>query len=124
MKGSGSVPPLLLTARTSLGGAVTRGFGSLYFVWAPAASIAMDVAKATDAMSIVPAKTLTIRLHVTIVNSMPHDAERSFPASICRIGRVVTNSPFPHDDHWHHVSLLRRILLRMRSQNYIFLEGH
>ena len=27
--------------------------------------------------------------------------------------------------HWHHVSLLRKILLRMRSwQNYIFLEGH
>jgi len=26
---------------------------------------------------------------------------------------------------WHHVSLLRKILLRMRSwQNYIFLEGH
>jgi len=27
-------------------------------------------------------------------------------------------------EHWHHVSLLRKILLRMRSwQNYIFLEG-
>jgi multidrug resistance efflux pump len=27
--------------------------------------------------------------------------------------------------HWHHLSLLRKILLRMRSwQNYIFLEGH
>jgi multidrug resistance efflux pump len=27
--------------------------------------------------------------------------------------------------YWHHVSLLRKILLRMRSwQNYIFLEGH
>jgi multidrug resistance efflux pump len=28
-------------------------------------------------------------------------------------------------EHWHHVALLRRILLRMRSwENYIFLEGH
>jgi multidrug resistance efflux pump len=28
-------------------------------------------------------------------------------------------------EHWHHVALLRRILLRIRSwQNYIFLEGH
>lgn len=28
-------------------------------------------------------------------------------------------------EHWHHIALLRRILLRMRSwQNYIFLEGH
>ena len=27
--------------------------------------------------------------------------------------------------HWHHVALIRKILLRMRSwQNYIFLEGH
>ena len=27
--------------------------------------------------------------------------------------------------HWHHIALLRRILLRMRSwQNYVFLEGH
>ena len=28
-------------------------------------------------------------------------------------------------EHWHHVALLRRILLRMRSwQNYLFMEGH
>jgi multidrug resistance efflux pump len=28
-------------------------------------------------------------------------------------------------EHWHHVALLRRILLRMRSwQDYIFFEGH
>jgi hypothetical protein len=27
--------------------------------------------------------------------------------------------------HWHHVSMIRKILLRMRSwQNYLFLEGH
>ncbi|MBX9824157.1 MAG: HlyD family secretion protein [Xanthobacteraceae bacterium] len=27
--------------------------------------------------------------------------------------------------HWHHLSLLRKILLRMRSwENYLFLEGH
>ena len=30
-----------------------------------------------------------------------------------------------YTEHWHHVSMLRKILLRMRSwQNYIFLEGH
>jgi multidrug resistance efflux pump len=30
-----------------------------------------------------------------------------------------------YTEHWHHVSLLRKILLRMHSwQNYIFLEGH
>jgi multidrug resistance efflux pump len=30
-----------------------------------------------------------------------------------------------YTDHWHHLSLLRKILLRMRSwENYIFLEGH
>jgi multidrug resistance efflux pump len=30
-----------------------------------------------------------------------------------------------YTEHWHHVSVMRKILLRMRSwQNYIFLEGH
>lgn len=30
-----------------------------------------------------------------------------------------------YTEHWHHLSLLRKILLRMRSwQNYVFLEGH
>jgi multidrug resistance efflux pump len=30
-----------------------------------------------------------------------------------------------YTQHWHHVSLLRKILLRMRSwENYVFLEGH
>jgi len=30
-----------------------------------------------------------------------------------------------YTEYWHHVSLLRKTLLRMRSwQNYIFLEGH
>jgi multidrug resistance efflux pump len=30
-----------------------------------------------------------------------------------------------YTEHYHHVSLIRKILLRMRSwQNYIFLEGH
>ena len=27
--------------------------------------------------------------------------------------------------HWHHVSMIRKILLRMRSwQDYVFMEGH
>ena len=30
-----------------------------------------------------------------------------------------------YTEHWHHVSMTRKILLRMRSwQNYVFLEGH
>ena len=30
-----------------------------------------------------------------------------------------------YTEHWHHLSLLRKILLRMKSwQNYVFLEGH
>jgi multidrug resistance efflux pump len=30
-----------------------------------------------------------------------------------------------YTEHWHHVSLIRKILLRMRSwQNYVFFEGH
>jgi multidrug resistance efflux pump len=30
-----------------------------------------------------------------------------------------------YTQYWHHVSLLRKILLRMRSwENYVFLEGH
>ena len=30
-----------------------------------------------------------------------------------------------YTEHWHHLSMIRKILLRMRSwQNYIFLEGH
>ncbi len=30
-----------------------------------------------------------------------------------------------YTEHWKHLSLLRKILLRMRSwENYVFLEGH
>jgi multidrug resistance efflux pump len=30
-----------------------------------------------------------------------------------------------YSEHWEHLSLLRKILLRMRSwENYVFLEGH
>jgi multidrug resistance efflux pump len=30
-----------------------------------------------------------------------------------------------YTDHWHHLSVMRKILLRMRSwQNYIYMEGH
>jgi hypothetical protein len=30
-----------------------------------------------------------------------------------------------YTDHFHHVSVLRKVLLRMRSwQNYLFFEGH
>jgi multidrug resistance efflux pump len=30
-----------------------------------------------------------------------------------------------YTEHWHELSLLRKILLRMRSwENYIFMEGH
>jgi len=37
-----------------------------------------------------------------------------------RRGRVAI-----YTDHFHHVSVLRKVLLRMRSwQNYIYMEGH
>ena len=30
-----------------------------------------------------------------------------------------------YTEHWRHIALLRRILLRMRSwENYVFTEGH
>ena len=30
-----------------------------------------------------------------------------------------------YTDHFHHLSVLRKVLLRMRSwQNYIYMEGH
>ena len=30
-----------------------------------------------------------------------------------------------YTEYWHHLSLLRKILLRMRSwENYVFFEGH
>jgi hypothetical protein len=30
-----------------------------------------------------------------------------------------------HTEHFHHVSVLRKVLLRMRSwQNYIYMEAH
>ena len=39
------------------------------------------------------------------------------------IGSAAQAAIYTH--HWHHVSLIRKILLRMRSwQNYVFLEGH
>jgi multidrug resistance efflux pump len=39
------------------------------------------------------------------------------------IGSTAQAAIYTH--HWHHVSLIRKILLRMRSwQNYVFLEGH
>jgi hypothetical protein len=30
-----------------------------------------------------------------------------------------------YTEHWHHLSVMRKILLRMQSwRNYIYLEGH
>jgi multidrug resistance efflux pump len=39
------------------------------------------------------------------------------------LGAAAQAAIYTH--HWHHVSMIRKILLRMRSwQNYVFLEGH
>jgi multidrug resistance efflux pump len=39
------------------------------------------------------------------------------------VGSTAQVAIYTH--HWHHVALIRKILLRMRSwQNYVFLEGH
>jgi len=68
------------------------------------------------------------------------DAEVSFEAVPGRAIAIIHVSDEMHDyqiplgstaevaiytKHWHHLSLLRKILLRMRSwENYVFLEGH
>ncbi len=48
--------------------------------------------------------------------------------TICQATRIPLGAAGQvaiYTEHWHHVSLLRKILLRMRSwQNYVFLEGH
>jgi hypothetical protein len=82
MKGSGSAI-LLPPARTSLDGAVTRGFDAGYFVWALAAPIAMGAARATDAASSMVARIFMAHLHVARI-------ERSLRAAMhYRVGQVV-----------------------------------
>lgn len=49
-----------------------------------------------------------------------HDDMSAYQIPLGAAGQVAI-----YTEHWHHVSLLRKILLRMRSwQNYVFLEGH
>ena len=51
------------------------------------------------------------------------DIEEDMSSYQIPLGAAAQVAIYTH--HWHHVSLLRKILLRMRSwQNYIFLEGH
>jgi hypothetical protein len=45
--------------------------------------------------------------------------------SACQIPAGAFGEVAINTEHFHHVSLLRRVLLRMRSwQNYIYIEGH
>jgi len=51
------------------------------------------------------------------------DVEEDLSAYQIPLGAAAQVAIYTH--HWHHVSVLRKVLLRMRSwQNYIFLEGH
>jgi hypothetical protein len=48
---------------------------------------------------------------------------------VCDFVLIAKVAPRPqvaiYTEHWEHVSLLRKILLRMRGwENYVFLEGH
>ena len=49
----------------------------------------------------------------------------AIPVARLHLGVVAAAQVAVLTKHWHHVALLRRILLRMRSwQNDAFLEGH
>jgi len=51
------------------------------------------------------------------------DVEEDLTSYQIPLGAAAQVAIYTH--YWHHVSMIRRILLRMRGwQNYIFLEGH
>jgi len=72
----------------------------------------------TNTALIEPEKNTTEGRAVAIIDVTDDLSSYQIP-----IGATAQVAIYTH--HWHHVSLLRKILLRMRSwQNYIFLEGH
>ena len=67
---------------------------------------------------IEPEKRTTAGRAVTIIDVTDDVSNYQIPLGATAQVAIYT-------EHWHHLSLLRKILLRMRSwQNYVFLEGH
>lgn len=80
-------------------------------------AIASGQLQATGTLQDVGERTAGGRA-VAIVDVLEDLSEYQIPA-----GAYAQVAIYTH--HWHHVSLIRRVLLRMRSwQNYIFTEGH
>jgi multidrug resistance efflux pump len=73
---------------------------------------------ATTATLIEPETRTTAGRAVTIIDVS--DEIRNYQIPLGSTAQVAI-----YTKHWHHLSLLRKILLRMRSwENYVFLEGH
>lgn len=69
-------------------------------------------------MLIEPETRTTAGRAVTIIDVTDDVSDYQIPLGATAQVAIYT-------EHWHHLSLLRKILLRMRSwQNYVFLEGH
>ena len=73
---------------------------------------------ATTSSSIEPETRTTAGRAVAIIDVS--DEMRDYQIPLGSTAQVAI-----YTKHWHHLSLLRKILLRMRSwENYVFLEGH
>jgi multidrug resistance efflux pump len=73
---------------------------------------------ATTATLVEPATLTTAGRAVAIIDVSEEMYNYQIPLGSTAQVAIYTN-------HWHHLALLRKILLRMRSwENYVFLEGH
>jgi hypothetical protein len=73
---------------------------------------------ATTARLVEPATLTTAGRAIAIIDVSDEMLNYRIP-----LGSTAQVAIYTH--HWHHLSLLRKILLRMRSwENYVFLEGH
>jgi multidrug resistance efflux pump len=73
---------------------------------------------ATTATLVEPATLTTAGRAVAIIDVSEEMYDYEIPLGSTAQVAIYTK-------HWHHLSLLRKILLRMRSwENYVFLEGH
>jgi multidrug resistance efflux pump len=73
---------------------------------------------ATTAALVEPATLTTVGRAVAIIDVSDEMYNYQIPLGSTAQVAIYTK-------HWHHLSLLRKILLRMRSwENFVFLEGH
>jgi multidrug resistance efflux pump len=80
-------------------------------------AIAAGQLQATGALVDVGAPTGGVRA-LAIIDTEEDISDYQIPGGAAAQVAIYT-------EYWHHVSLLRKILLRMRSwENYVFLEGH